>query len=80
MRQYSDPKKRDHAVENILNIYQGGMGSFADLMMCKNYKIPIGVSIQKMENYDSFVQENDIFNALRTELFDACDAYQENNN
>lgn len=55
---YMDPKTRLEAVNNILKIYQGGMGSFIDLVLQKDFKM--------------LVNENELLANLRYELYNAC--------
>ena len=72
LHQYYDPRFRDEAVRSIINTYKGGMGSFVDLVLQRNYVLPRGAPLKTMKNYDDFTQENDKFDALTTELYEAC--------
>lgn len=52
---------RQEAVRTILNIYKGGMGSFSDLVLHKDYKM--------------LVSENNKLASLKHELYNACLEY-----
>ena len=59
--EYKDPKMRIEAVKNILNIYKGGMGSFTDLVLQKNFKM--------------LVDDNNQLAALKHDLYNSCLEY-----
>lgn len=56
--EYENSDTRTEAVRNVLNIYKGGMGSFTDLVLQRNFKM--------------LVDENNQLAALKHELYNAC--------
>ena len=63
MQDFSSLDTRMHAVKNILNIYKGGMGSFTDLVLQKDYKM--------------LVDENNQLANMKHSLYTACLSYCE---
>lgn len=60
---YVNLDTRDSAVQNILNIYKGGMGSFGDLVLQKNMKM--------------LIEENEKLECLKHNLYNLCLNYFE---
>ena len=58
LREYDNPANQAKAAKQILNIYKGGMGSFMDLVLQKNFKM--------------LVDENNQLANLKHELYNAC--------
>ena len=63
--EYENLDKREKAIKKILKIYEGGMGSFSDLVLQRNYKM--------------LVNENNQLAILKHELYNACLGYCSNN-
>ena len=62
-------RQEDEVVKKILSIY-GGMGSFNDLVLQKNYK-----KSMSEEEYEILLEGNDKLDKLRHELYNACKFY-----
>lgn len=61
MLEYKDPETRIETIKNILNIYKGGMGSFTDLVLQRDFKM--------------LVDENNQLAALKHDLYNSCLEY-----
>lgn len=62
---FFDINTRTSAIENILNCYKGGMGSFSDLVLHKNCEM--------------LIEENDQLAELKNKLYNECLKLQKNN-
>ena len=58
MHEYENSEAKVEAIKNILNIYKGGMGSFTDLVLQKDFKM--------------LVDENNQLAALKHNLYNSC--------
>jgi len=65
LNKYTNADTRNVAVQEIINIYRGGMGSFTDLVLHKNAKM--------------LIRENDQLAMLKDKLYETCIEYCKNN-
>lgn len=67
---YCEIETRERTIKDILQIYTGGMGSFSDIVLQKNYK-----SSMSDEEYNILLKDNEEFDRLSTKLYNACVHY-----